>query len=190
MCISNIPMHTGINSVVLAFYSKAPCFVNVCTRKALNCYFFYFLLRILWLQLNLTAHCRNQGRQNSSNYAETVLTLNFPYDAAAMSNTSQVQTKPKKWSNKFCTLIWKEDPRSMQQGPELQCKKKSIYQDIQEVEDQEVKYYCTFGNGSVCNDDANDSGGLRSFFPMLSTQIPLDTIYKCVLNCMIDINWQ
>jgi len=186
MCISNIPMHTGINSVVLAFYSKAPCFVNVCTRKALNCYFFYFLLRILWLQLNLTALCHNQGRQNSCNYAEIVLTLNFPYDAAAMSNTSQVQTNPNR-PNKFCSLIWKEDPQSMRQGPELKCKNKSIYQD------QEVNYYyyCTFGNGSVCrNDNANDCGELRSFFPMLSTQIPLDTIHKCVFNCLIDINWQ
>ena len=46
MCLSKTTMHTRINGVVLAFYSKAACIVNVCTCKALNCYFFY-LLRIL-----------------------------------------------------------------------------------------------------------------------------------------------
>ena len=183
MCLSKNTVHTGINSVVLAFCSKAACIVNVCTHKALNCYFFYFLLRILWLQLTLIASCRNQGLQNSSNHAEdveTVSTANITLDSyATESNPSEVQPQTLKRWNKVCNLIWKEDSQNMQQGPVLQCHKTRMYQN-------QFFYTCTFGNGSVCrnaSDSPNESGGLRSFFLIINTKISFDTIQECVFNC-------
>ena len=193
MCLSNITVHTGINSVVLVFYSKTACFVNVCTRKALNCYFFYFLLRILWLQLNLTALCHNQvyqERQNSSNYTDddvekvSTITLKFPYDGPE-SNLYKVQIAMPKWQNKVCGLrLWKEDPQSMQQGPVLQCNKTGMYQN------QTIHYTCTFGNWSMCRnacDSTNDSGGLSSFFLIIITKISFDTIHECMFDSNVHV---
>ena len=179
MCLSKDTMYTGSNSVVLTFCSKAACIVNVCTCKELNCYFFYFLLRILWLQLNLIALCHNQGDQSRSNYANnadntftTTITLNISSDAA------EVQNLTAGWQNKVCIRIWKKVSQSMQQGPVLQCHKK-------ENQDQEIKYTCTFGSWSVCRttcDSTNDSGGLRSFFLMIIIKISFDTIHESVFN--------
>ena len=184
MCLSKHSVYTGINGVVLVFYSKVACIVNVCTCKVLNCYFFHFLLYcILWLQLNLTALCYKQGRQNSSTYPDHVETnfttninLNISSDAAGKSDLFKAHSLTAGRQNKICIRILKEDPQSMQQGPELQCNKTRNYQD------QEINYTCTFGNWNVCRtacDSTNDRGELRSFFLMM---IIFDTIHESVFN--------
>ena len=183
MCLSKNYVYTGINGVVLAFYSKAACIVNVCTCKVLNCYCFYFLLCILWLQLNLTALCYNQGRHPDhveTNFT-TNITLNISSDAAGKSNLFEAHSLTAGRKNKICIRILKEDPQSMQQGPELQCNKTRIYQD------QEINYTCTFGKWSVCRnacDITNDSGELRSFFLLMIILILIP--YTSV--CLIDSN--
>ena len=182
MCLSKNTVYTGFNSIVLAFCSKAACIVNVCTCKALNCYFFYFLLCILWLQLTLTALCYDQEHQNSSTHPDDVenifttsITLNISSDAAGKLSFFEAQTLTAGRQNKVCIRIWKKRPQSMQQRPVLQCHKK-------ENQDQEINYTCTVRNWNVCRtscDSTNDGGGLRSFFLMM---ILFDTIHECVFN--------